>query len=226
MLNVLDAKFFTLLTFIVINFLILFVIKTRTTTVTSLIIAHLVAVLFFSISISNYNSFKEIVLALIVYSMVILFLISNYNPIYLVGKEKSKSKYSRAVLIVFPAMCVVILTVFFAIFSIAKNIPEITDIVSEKKITKQTEIIKNPMILPSHPAHIAVKKFYLGKKFEEDWSDKIDTELEMNERKRARLKDKLSDNFLLKRSSDVILIIVAISTSLLLLGHKKMENNQ
>ena len=47
----------------------------------------------------------------------------------------------------------------------------------------------------------------------------------MNDHKRARLKDKLSDNFLLKRSSDVILIIVAVSTSLLLLGAKKTENN-
>ena len=81
------------------------------------------------------------------------------------------------------------------------------------------------MILPSYAVHIAVKKFYLGKKFEDDWSDKTYAEIELNEKKRARLKDKLSDNFLLKRSSDVILIIVAVSTSLLLLGNKKTEKN-
>ena len=81
------------------------------------------------------------------------------------------------------------------------------------------------MILPSHPVHIAVKSFYLGKKFEEEWSDKSYANLEINERKRARLKDKLSDNFLLKRSSDVILIIVAVSTGMLLLTNKKTEAN-
>ena len=48
---------------------------------------------------------------------------------------------------------------------------------------------------------------------------------EINERNQGRLKDKLADNFLLKRSSDVILIIVAISTSLLLMAGKKIENN-
>lgn len=225
MLNVLDAKFFTLITFIIINFLILFAVKTRTTTVTSLIIAHLVAVLFFSLSISNYNSFKEIVLALIIYSMVILFLISNYNPIYLANKEKVKNKYSKVTWVIFPLMGLVVVTIFFALFLITKNIPEITEIVNERKLSRQIEVVKNPMILPSHPAHIAVKKFYLGKKFEDNWSEKVEKDIEINEKKKARLKDKLSDNFLLKRSSDVILIIVAMSTSLLLLGGKKTESN-
>jgi hypothetical protein len=44
-------------------------------------------------------------------------------------------------------------------------------------------------------------------------------------KKKEKRQDKLSDNFLLKRSSDVILIIVAVSTSLLLLGSKKTEKN-
>ena len=222
---IIDAKFLTLLTFIVINFLILFVIKTRTTIVTSLIIAHLIAVLFFSLSISNYNSFKEVVLALIIYSMVILFLVSNYNPIYLAGNEANKNKESRIKMFFVPMMCLIVLMLFCSLFFVAENIAQISEDVRERKMVKQEEVVKNPMILPSHAVHIAVKKFYLGKKFEEEWSDKTYAELEMNERKRARLKDKLSDNFLLKRSSDVILIIVAVSTSLLLLGTKKTEKN-
>jgi hypothetical protein len=220
---IIDAKFLTLLTFNVINFLILFVIKTRTTIVTSLIIAHLIAVLFFSLSISNYNSFKEVVLALIIYSMVILFLVSNYNPIYLAGNEVNKNKELRIKMFFVPMMCLIVLMLFCSLFFVAENIAQISEDVRERKMVKQEEVVKNPMILPSHAVHIAVKKFYLGKKFEEEWSDKTYAELEMNERKRARLKDKLSDNFLLKRSSDVILIIVAVSTSLLLLGTKKTE---
>ena len=220
----LDPKLLTILIFIAINFLILFTIKTRTTIVTSLIISHLIAVLFFSLSISNYNSFKEIVLALIIFSMVILFLVSNYNPIYLVGGDATKINPSRLWLFFIPMICLVVTTVFISLFLVTKNLTEISQIVNEKQITKQNEVLQNPMILPSHPVHIAVKKFYLGKKFEDDWSNNTDVALEINDRKRARLKDKLSDNFLLKRSSDVILIIVAVSTSLLLLGAKRTEN--
>jgi len=220
-----DGKFFTLLTFIVINFLILFVAKTRTTTIISLIIAHLVAVLFFSLSISNYNSFKEIVLALIIYSMVILFLISNYNPVAFGEEKNRKIDRSASSIIFYSIVSLAALVIFFSLFLIAKNVPQIAESIRDKKFHQQNEVMQNPMILPSHPVHIAVKKFYLGKEFEEDWSDKTSVALELNERKKARLKDKLSDNFLLKRSSDVILIIVAVSTSLLLLSNKKGEIN-
>jgi hypothetical protein len=155
--------------------------------------------------------------------MVILFLVSNYNPIYLAGNETNKEKESRIKMFFVPMMCLIVLMLFCSLFFVAENIAQISEDVRERKMVKQEEVVKNPMILPSHAVHIAVKKFYLGKKFEEEWSDKTYAELEMNERKRARLKDKLSDNFLLKRSSDVILIIVAVSTSLLLLGTKKTE---
>lgn len=220
-----DAKFFTLLTFIVINFLILFVVKTRTTTITSLIIAHLVAVLFFSLSISNYNSFKEIVLALIIYSMVILFLVSNYNAVYPKLDEGTKIKDSRFPIIFFGLVGIFILVIFLAVFAVTTNLAKISDSMVNKKYNKQNEEMTNPMLSSSHPIHVAVKKFYLGKKFDDDWSDKELAELEINDRKKARLKDKLSDNFLLKRSSDVILMIVAVSVSLLLLGNKKTEEN-
>ena len=219
-----DPKLLTILVFIAINFLILFTIRTRTTIVTALIISHLIAVLFFSLSISNYNSFKEIVLALIIFSMVILFLVSNYNPIYLVGSETTKIKRSQLVFFFIPMVCLVLATIFVSLFLVTTNLTKISHIVNDKQVTKQNEILQNPMILPSHPVHIAVKKFYLGKKFEGEWSDKNYVALEINEHKKARLKDKLSDNFLLKRSSDVILIIVAVSTSLLLLGAKRTEN--
>lgn len=218
-----DAKFFTLLVFIVINFLILFLVKTRTTTIISLIIAHLIAVLFFSISIANYNSFKEITLALIIYSMVILFLISNYNEVVLEQGIVAKIKDSRWFIFFYIFLICILLVIFFALFSATKNITKISEIISEKKSNAQAEIMMNPMLLPSHPAHIAVKEFYLGKKFEDEWSDKFAAELEINDRKKARLKDKLSDNFLLKRSSDVILMIVAASSVLLLLSSKKRE---
>ncbi len=223
-----DAKLLVVLVFVIINFLIIFVIKTRTTTVTTLIIAHLILVLFLSLSISNYNSFKEVVLALVAYSMVMLFLISHHNQIFSDDSKGAKTKRSIKSVILIPVIFFVVATIFTALFLITKNVPQISKTVFDKKQEKQNEVLMNPMILPSHPVHITVKKFYLGKKIEDDdndWLDKVQVQAEINERKQARLKDKLSDNFLLKRSSDVILIIVAISTSLLLLAGKKIENN-
>ena len=66
-----------------------------------------------------------------------------------------------------------------------------------------------------------LSKFYLGKKFNDNNSDNVAIALEKNERKRAKLKDKLSDNVILKRTSDIILIIVASLTALLILSNKK-----
>ncbi len=219
-----DGKILTILVFLVINFLIIFTVRTRTTIVTSLIISHLVTVLFFSLSISNYNSFKEIVLALIVYSMVILFLISNYNPIYLATEENLKIKNSKKILL-FISAGAIFLVIFLSLFLLVKKVSAVAISLNEKKLAKKERIIERPMLLPSHPVHIAVKKFYLGKKFDDQWIDEGATLNEVSQRKKVQLKDNLSDNFLLKRSSDVIVLIVAVTTSILLLGSRKKTNN-
>lgn len=224
-----DPRIFVALIFVLVSFFIIFAVKSRTTTVTASIIAHLVAVLFLSISISSYNSFKEIVLALVTYSMVLLFLISNHNPIFFYSEKKLAQKLNDKLFFLKPLLLVLVgLIIFFALFLVAKNVTIISKTIADKKLELQAEVMMNPMILPSHPVHIAVRKFYLGKKMESDgneWVDKVQMQSEISERKQARLRDKLADNFLLKRSSDVILMIVAISTSLLLLSARRSENN-
>jgi Na+/H+ antiporter NhaD/arsenite permease-like protein len=100
--------------------------------------------------------------------MVILFLVSNYNPIYLAGNETNKEKESRIKMFFVPMMCLIVLMLFCSLFFVAENIAQISEDVRERKMVKQEEVVKNPMILPSHAVHIAVKKFYLGKKFEEE----------------------------------------------------------
>lgn len=74
-----DAKILALLLFIALCIATIFAVKTRTSTIASLIIAHLTLILFFSLTITNYNSFKEIVLMMIAYLMIVLFLITNYD---------------------------------------------------------------------------------------------------------------------------------------------------
>lgn len=126
-----DVKFFTILVFVIINFAILFTVKTRTSLVISVIIAHLIAVLFFSISIANYDSFREITLAFIIYSMVILFLISNYGLIVVEGEKKSKSKINFLFDGVIYSIAVV---AFLLIFAVIKDVSEMHD---ELIITKE-----------------------------------------------------------------------------------------
>ena len=176
-----DAKFFTVLIFSVINFAILFVVKTRTSLVISVIIAHLVAILFCSISINNYDAFREITLALVFYSMVILFLISNYG---LIVVESDKKQSKRRNLIFSGAMYLVALLAFILIFSVVSNVEKMRD---------------NPVIT----------------------KEKVSEIQNYDAMKKARMRDKLLDNFLLKRSSDVILIIVAATTVMLLLSKKE-----
>jgi len=120
---------------------------------------------------------------------------------------------------------IISVVIFSASFFITKDLFKISEIVNEKKIDKHVELMTNPIKDPSHAAHFAVRKFYLGKKSNDDWSDKNAEFLKINERKMARLKDKLSDNFLLKRSSDMILIIVAATVISLLLSKKGDNKN-
>ncbi len=166
-------------------------------------------------------------MALIVYSTVILFLISNYNPVYLASDKSLNSKVSKREMFFNiskkAAVFFLVVIVFFSLFFLAKNTQIIAENILDKKISRQEEVMRNPMIVVTHPVHVAIREFYLGKKPLDDWNDKISNQIEINERKMARLKDKLSDNFLLKRSSDVILIIVAITTSMLLFTSKKSE---
>jgi hypothetical protein len=193
------AQFLTLLVFITINFLVLFNIRTRTTIIISLIIANLIAVLFFSISITNHASLKEIILALIIYSMVVLFLISNYNPLPSNIDKPAKIKLLQLKNLLMIPIVIAALAMFCTLFFLTNNLTKIADNIHDEKLIAQSEAVTKPAIENSNP--------------------------EINEKKRARLKDKLSGNFLLKRSSDMILLIVAVSAGLLLLAQRNLKKD-
>ncbi|NBV06840.1 MAG: hypothetical protein EBS06_06365 [Proteobacteria bacterium] len=223
-----DVRLFLLALFILIGFSAIFFIKNRTTTVTTLIISHLILVIFLSLSISNYSSFKELVLAVIAYSMLLLFLISNENQIFLNKEIKLENKSLKRVFIFSFSVFMIILPIFLALFLVTKNIPQIAKKISEQKFERQNEVMLNPMTSASHAVHIEVRKSYLGKKIISDNDDlfgKINIENKISAKKQERFHAKLANSFLLKRSHDVILIIVAISTTLLLLAARKTKNN-
>lgn len=218
-------NFFTILIFVIISLAILFFIKTRTTRVIAIISSHLTIIFLFNIYLENFANFKEMVLVISIYSMVILFLISN-NKSFLIDLQDEESAPTKKNLIKFHGpIGITILATTICILLISISMPEISTIIQQKKLDRKNELLINPLILPSHPVHIAVKKFYLGKKFNDNTSDIVSVALEKNEKKRAKLKDKLADNIILKRTSDIILIIVASLTALLILSNKKTNQN-
>jgi len=219
------GNFCTILIFTIISLAILFFIKTRTTRVIALISSHLTIIFLFNIYLDSFENFKEIILVISIYSMVILFLISN-NKSFLIDLRDEESAPNKKNLIKFHGpVGLTIIGTTICILLIAISMPEISLIIQQKKLDRKNELAVNPLILPSHPVHIAVKKFYLGKKFNDNNSDNVAIALEKNEKKRAKLKDKLADNVILKRTSDIILIIVASLTALLILSNKKTNQN-
>jgi len=212
--------FFIIIIFSLICLAILFFIKTRTNRIIALISSHLAIILLFDIYLNSFNNFKEIVLVITIYSMTVLFLISDNKSFYVESKEAIETNNFFKLKLPF---LLLIFGTILAVILIAIKIPDINKIISQKKINRDNEMVINPLILPSHPVHIAVKKFYLGKKFDDNFSDSISVALEKNEKKRAKLKDKLQDNIFLKSSSNIILIIVASLTALLILSSNKTK---
>ncbi len=132
-----DAKFLTLLIFIIVNFVIIFAVKTRTSIVISLIISHLTAIVFLANIILSYEAFKETVLALVIYSIAILFLVSNHKDV----EEPYKIRLPRQSIILYGAIFFIGLALFFGIFFTIKNIPAASKEVSLKSL-KAVEITK------------------------------------------------------------------------------------
>ncbi|GDX36211.1 hypothetical protein LBMAG18_07220 [Alphaproteobacteria bacterium] len=207
----------TIFVFVITNLLIFFAVKTRTSIVISLLISCLVAILFFSQILLNYNSFKEIILVLVIYSMVILNLVisDTASQISAVKIEQKKIIWqsnhfffkcaTKFLILIF------FLTIFFIIFLMVSKLSVIYDEVKLQKYNQQREIILNPIILPSHPVHQHVEKFYLKKndnKNNEFYTQQI--QWNENEFKKAQMKNELSDNLILKRSSEVLIIIAGL----------------
>lgn len=204
----------TILVFIIINFLIIFKAKTRTTIVISLISSHLIIALLLTITIINHNAFREIILALIIYSMVILFLISNYNPIYL-GNSHNKKHSLRNIPLQLPIAILITIIAFFGLFFVTKNINPLSKSINKAIIAKEEKSKKNPALSKNYPSHKLVQERYFDKIAKSKILINNNNTTKIDPIKMRVLKEKLQDNFLLKRSSDIILIICAITAILL-----------
>jgi hypothetical protein len=109
-----DAQSITLLIFAAINFSIVFIVKTRTSLVISVILSHLIALLFLSLSITNFQVFRELTLAIVIYSMAILFVISNFGLINVENNDLRKiwQRYLAGALIISFGLIIFISSLF------------------------------------------------------------------------------------------------------------------
>jgi Ca2+/Na+ antiporter len=190
-----DIKILISLIFVAVALVGIFAVKTRTSTISVLIIVHLLLIFFLSLTITNYGSFKEIILTIISYLMLVLFLITNYD----VAKNSDEDKVSRAfsgkvlwyIKILVGVGC-------FLIFSASLYV---TNIVFDKMKFERN----NP---------------------QSQLESGLQPVLENAENKKImRLQKKLSENFLFKRSSDIVLIIVFASLVLLVMQRKENKKN-
>lgn len=156
-----DAKILTALLFIALCLINIFAIKTRTSTIAALILAHLTLILFFSLTITNYNSFKEIVLTLIAYLMTVLFLITNYDSIKKINHKSLQIKPSGYIKI-----CASF--VFFIIFSCTLYLTN-SAFYSMKNIRNNQETLASIDPTPPSSEPSERKKTRLKKKLSENF---------------------------------------------------------
>ena len=220
--------------FVSLNLIILFKLKAKNDLIISTITSHLLIILIFNITLKSIELMQELVVAIVIFSISTLFLISQKQPQHKesisktkMGHDSNQSPIKRLLQklptpILASLICFVIASATILILVI-HELPEINKIVAEKKIQRQKDSSINPMILPSHPVHIAVKKFYLGKKFDEKNANYVNSGSTRNQLKIIKLKDDLQKHFLLRRSSEILLAIIFIISGSLVVGSQKLK---
>jgi hypothetical protein len=178
------------------NFAIVMWFKNRIALVSSVMIINLLIILLCSISISDYQNLKELIIAIIIYSITILILISNTSHIDQIKSDKSKKLLSPlAKKANYLAIVMLTLLLSYGGFYLANNIEEQSLRSDDKQIEKMTQ--------PAAPIESPE-----GAKPEET------------------KESKLKNNVLFHRSTDAILIIVGVMVTLLLSSkYRNRESN-
>lgn len=205
-----------ILFFITLNFLILFFLKKEIDQIIGLIFSYVLIIIFFTITISNYDILKEIILILSCYLITLLIIINGLNSSIEI-EEKSLKKFTKFVL--FPFSILGIVAVFLMIILVINNISQVSNLVETRKLTqKNEELFKNN--IPNQEnlnLELANNKNNQIKEISVKEAKFFNT----SDRKRDYLKEKLSENFLLKRSSEIILLIATLP--LILIPSKKEQ---
>ncbi len=189
-----DIKLLVAFVFLFFSALLIFNSQNRTSIVTSLIIIHLNLIVFFSLTITNQNLFKEIILTLILYLIAVLFVITNQED---VKKTIKKIKVKRPSFWVISFAAIAAIVIFICGF-----------ILTNKAFYQMKKMRENNIIITQSNPQMA------------------SADDSLKERRKLRLAKKLQENYLLKHSSDVILIIVFLSGFILLFSSYNLKNKK
>lgn len=180
-----DIKLLVASVFLIFSVLLILNSQNRTNIVTTLIIIHLNLIVFFSLTVTNQNLFKEIILTLVLYLIAVLFIITNQEDI---AKTIKKIKVKG------PSLQTIIIAAFISIAIFICSF-----ILTNKAFHAMRKMRENNVVILSEVKDQAAS-----------------AQASLKDRKIMRLAKKLHENYLLKHSSDVILIIVFLSGSILL----------
>ncbi|MBU6339698.1 MAG: hypothetical protein KGQ36_07010 [Rickettsiales bacterium] len=199
-----------ILFFITLNFLILFFIKKEIDQILALIFSYIFIIAFFSLTISSYLILKEIILILTCYLIALLFIIHRSDS-SITSDKKPSTKFVK--FFVIPTSIFTIIAIFFMVIWTVKNTHEISNLIETKEITKKNEELfgnLNSNQISSKTLITNNREIYKEEEF-----------FNTSGRKRAYLREKLSDNFLLKNSSELILLIISLPLITMLLTKKE-----
>ena len=216
-----DIKLIALFSYIVLNLFNIFVIKTRNSNIVALIASNLLLLLIFALVITNYQLFKELAIMLVIFASIILLLISDYNPIF----SSINQKLNLINIFHNKTFFLIIFFCFTALFFITKEIPKISSEINNSSSIIQLKSNQVQLLSRSHPVHLLVEEVY----FRNTPKSSVDLqykEYNQDNKERSILKNKIKNNILFKRITDILLIIVIfINCSLLLYSRCYTKSN-
>jgi len=207
-----DIKLIALISYIVLNLFNIFIVRTRNSNIVALIASNLLLLLVFALVITNYQLFKELAVMLIIFASIVLLLISDYNPIFSGINQKLNliNISHNKILFLMIFLC------FIALFFVAKEIPKISSEIANSSSAIQLKSNQSQLLSRSHPAHLLVEEVYF-KNTPKSSVDIQNKEYRQDNQERSALKNKIKNNILFKRITDILLIIVIVINCSLLL---------
>jgi hypothetical protein len=200
---------FTIIIFVLINLSIYFAVKSRTSIVISLLLSKLMMIFFFSQILLNHELFKEVIIALVIFTIAILMLIGSESVIEKTKAQNLDDNFKNKInkLSIFFGYGIIFLILFFLILkqdSIYQQFHSLHKSQANQEINYDSQKNLNPDNNQSIGNYQSLS-------------------LDPKMIKQAKLRDQLADNFLLKRSTHLIIAITGMLVLSLIFSNQKNQ---
>lgn len=208
---------FTIIIFVLINLSIYFAVKSRTSIVISLLLSKLMMIFFFSQILLNHELFKEVIIALVIFTIAILMLIGSESVIEKTKAQNLDDNFKNKInkLSIFFGYGIIFLILFFLILkqdSIYQQFHSLHKSQANQEINYDSQKNKTA----NHNSNINPDNNQTIGNYQ---SLSLDPKMI----KQAKLRDQLADNFLLKRSTHLIIAITGMLVLSLIFSNQKNQ---